>query len=40
MKRTFLDAGVLVAAARGMGDISEKALEILQDSDRTTPLCE
>ncbi|OKH29949.1 nuclease [[Phormidium ambiguum] IAM M-71] len=34
MKRTFIDAGVLVAAARGVGDISEKALEILLDSDR------
>ena len=34
MKRTFIDAGVLVAAARGVGEISEKALEILQDSDR------
>jgi predicted nucleic acid-binding protein len=34
MNRTFIDAGVLVAAARGVGDISEKALEILQDSDR------
>ncbi|MFB2838068.1 type II toxin-antitoxin system VapC family toxin [Floridanema evergladense] len=34
MKRTFIDAGVLVAAARGVGDISEKALEILQDSER------
>lgn len=34
MKRTFIDAGVLVAAARGVGDISEKALAILQDSER------
>lgn len=34
MKRTFIDAGVLVAAARGVGEISEKALEVLQDSDR------
>jgi len=34
MKITFIDAGVLVTAARGMGDISEKALEILADSER------
>jgi len=34
MKLTFIDSGVLVAAARGVEDISKKALEILQDSDR------
>ncbi|MEH2241216.1 hypothetical protein [Nostoc sp.] len=34
MKITFIDAGVLVTAARGAGDISEKALEILADSER------
>ncbi|MBG1266619.1 type II toxin-antitoxin system VapC family toxin [Nostoc sp. WHI] len=34
MNITFIDAGVLVTAARGVGDISEKALEILADSER------
>lgn len=34
MKITFIDSGVLVAAVRGEGDISEKALEILADSER------
>lgn len=34
MKLTFIDSGVLVAAARGVGEMSEKALEILEDSER------
>ncbi|MBH8561686.1 type II toxin-antitoxin system VapC family toxin [Nostoc sp. CENA67] len=34
MKITFIDSGVLVAAARGVGDLSEKALEILEDPER------
>lgn len=34
MRRTFVDTGVLIAAARGTGDISEKALGILADSER------
>lgn len=34
MRRTFVDTGALIAAARGTGDISEKALGILADSER------
>lgn len=34
MKITFIDAGVLVTAARGVGEISEKALNVLTDSER------
>ena len=34
MKTTFIDSGVLVTAARGVGEDSEKALEILADSNR------
>jgi predicted nucleic acid-binding protein len=34
MKITFVDSGVLVTAARGVGEDSEKALEILADSNR------
>ncbi|RCJ26174.1 nuclease [Nostoc minutum NIES-26] len=34
MKITFIDAGVLVTAARGVEEISEKAFEILTDSER------
>ncbi len=34
MKVTFIDSGVLVTAARGVGEDSEKALEILADSSR------
>ncbi|MGJ5675616.1 MAG: hypothetical protein ACR9NN_18695 [Nostochopsis sp.] len=34
MKITFIDSGVLVTAARGVGEDSEKALEILADSSR------
>jgi len=34
MKITFIDSGVLVAAARSVGDLSEKALSILEDSER------
>ncbi|MBW4667293.1 MAG: PIN domain-containing protein [Cyanomargarita calcarea GSE-NOS-MK-12-04C] len=34
MKITFIDSGVLVTAARGVGEESEKALEILADSNR------
>lgn len=34
MKITFIDSGVLVTAARGVGEDSEKALEILADSNR------
>ncbi|NJL64463.1 MAG: type II toxin-antitoxin system VapC family toxin [Methylacidiphilales bacterium] len=34
MKITFIDSGVLVTAARGVGEDSEKALDILADSSR------
>ncbi len=34
MKITFIDSGVLVTAARAVGEDSEKALEILADSSR------
>jgi predicted nucleic acid-binding protein len=34
MKRTYVDAGVLIAAARGSGSIAQQALEILDDPDR------
>ena len=35
MTRTFLDAGVLIAAARGLGIIPVRAHAILDDVDRT-----
>lgn len=31
---TFIDSGVLIAAARGEGAIAQRALEILADSNR------
>lgn len=34
MIRTFVDAGVLIAAARGMGVGADNALQILGDSNR------
>jgi hypothetical protein len=34
MKISFIDSGVLVAAARSVGELSEKALSILEDSER------
>lgn len=34
-KKTFLDAGVLIAAARGTDDMAFQALEILDDPNRT-----
>ena len=34
MMRTYVDAGVLIAAARGVAPIAIKALEILDDPDR------
>ncbi|MBD2214706.1 PIN domain-containing protein [Nostoc linckia FACHB-104] len=34
MKITFIDSGLLVTAARGVGEDSDKALEILADSNR------
>lgn len=34
MKRTFIDAGVLIAAARGEDSIAAKAIDILDDPER------
>jgi hypothetical protein len=34
MIRTFVDAGVLIYAARGEGELAERALAILEDSNR------
>lgn len=31
---TFIDSGVLIAAARGEGEIAERALQILEDNKR------
>lgn len=31
---TFIDSGVLIAAARGEGEIAERALQILEDNQR------
>jgi len=33
-KRTYLDAGVLIAAFKGEGELGRRALEILDDPDR------
>lgn len=33
-RRTFIDAGVLVAAARGKGDLATQAMRILDDPNR------
>lgn len=34
MIRTFIDAGVLIAAGRGTGDSAERALQVLKDLNR------
>jgi predicted nucleic acid-binding protein len=34
MIRTFIDAGILIYAARSQGDMAEKALQILEDENR------
>jgi predicted nucleic acid-binding protein len=34
MIKTFIDSGVLIFAARGQGELAEKALSILEDSER------
>lgn len=34
LKRTFLDSGVLIAAARGTGETALQALQILDDPNR------
>jgi hypothetical protein len=35
MTITFVDAGVLIAAARGRGEVSAQAMAILDDPDRS-----
>ena len=34
MKLTFIDAGVLIAAARGTDEIARLAMQVLDDPDR------
>lgn len=34
MKKSFIDSGVLVTAARTVGELSEKAVSILEDPER------
>jgi len=34
MKITFVDAGVLIAASRGLGDVARRAREVIDDPDR------
>jgi predicted nucleic acid-binding protein len=34
MKRTFIDSGVLIAAARGNDEVARKAMAILDDPER------
>lgn len=34
MTRTFLDAGVLIAAIRGTPEIADRAMELLNDPER------
>lgn len=33
-KKTFIDAGVLIAAARGRNEVAVQAMKILDDPDR------
>lgn len=35
MKSTFIDSGVLITAATGTGEFSERAMEVLDDPGRT-----
>ncbi len=35
MKLTFIDAGVLIAAVRGNADLARRALEVLNDPERS-----
>lgn len=35
MALTFIDSGVLIAAVRGTGDIARRAMEVLDDPQRT-----
>ena len=32
MKRTYIDSGVLIAAARGSGELAERALAVISDN--------
>ena len=34
MKRTFVDAGVLIAAVRGQEELARRALKVLSDPER------
>ncbi len=34
MKRTFVDSGVLIAAARGNEDVARQAMAVLDDPER------
>ena len=34
MTRTFLDAGVLIAAIRGTPEVADRAMELLNDTER------
>ena len=39
MKKTYVDAGVLIAAARGVGRIAENALQIISDTSGREFVC-
>lgn len=39
MKRTYVDSGVLIAAARGNGRLSEKALGVISDTASREFVC-
>lgn len=39
MKRTYVDSGVLIAAARGNGQLAEKALGVISDTSSREFVC-
>ncbi len=39
MIRTYIDSGILIAAARGSGQLAERALAVLGDTDRREFVC-
>lgn len=39
MKRTYVDSGVLIAAARGSGTLAERALSIISDTEAREFVC-
>lgn len=39
MKRTYVDSGVLIAAARGNGKLGEKALDVISDTEAREFVC-